>query len=124
MALDAITTPILVNSIPHMGKVLFCLNGNEADTSAGIEIKATPGAGQAIYITSIILGSDDADAHPYITDGDDAVLFGPLYSTVEAPHLAHKFDNPLRVTSNKGIKLNAAAAGNVFVHVEGATATG
>ena len=115
MALDAIATPTLVEEIPFQGKTLFCITGYDTDASTAIEIKAAPGAGKAIYITSIILGSDDADAHPHLQDEDDNVLIGPLMSAVEGP---------VKLVSNKALELKAVAGGNVFVHVEGAIAVG
>ena len=124
MALDAIATPTLVEEIPFTGKTLFCITGYDTDASTAIEIKAAPGAGKAIYITSIILGSDDADAHPHLQDEDDNVLIGPLMSAVEGPILHHDFSFPLKLVSNKALELKAAAGGNVFVHVEGAIAAG
>jgi len=124
MALDAISTPTSVEAVPHESRVSFVINGNEADAGTAIEIKAAPGVGKALYITHIILGSDDADAHPHLQDEDDNVLFGPLFSTVEGPILSHKFERPLKVVTNKALELKAAAAGNVFIYVEGAIAKG
>lgn len=124
MALDAIATPTLVESIPPQGKLLWCITGYDTDASTAIEIKAAPGVGKALYITSIILSSDDADAHPHLQDEDDNVLIGPLMSTVEGLVLQHTFIFPLKLVSNKALELKAAAAGNVFVHVEGAIANG
>ncbi len=124
MALDAIATPTLVEEIPFSGKVLWCITGYDTDASTAIEIKAAPGVGKALYITSIILGSDDADAHPHLQDEDDNVLIGPLMSTVEGPILSHTFSKPLKLVNNKALELKAAAAGNVSVHIEGAIATG
>ena len=124
MALDAIATPTLVESIPAHGKVLWCITGIEADASTAIEIKAAPGVGNAIYITHVILQSDDADANPQLQDEDDNVLIGAPYTTVEGVILNHKFENPLKLVSNKALELKAGAGGQVFVHVEGAIATG
>jgi len=124
MALDAIATPTLVEEIPFTGKTLFCITGYDTDASTAIEIKAAPGAGKAIYITSVIIGSDDADAHPHLQDEDDNVLIGPLMSAVEGPMIEHKFSFPLKLVSNKALEIKAAAAGNVFIHVEGAIAAG
>jgi len=124
MALDAIATPTLVDEIPAFQRTWWCITGYDTDASTAIEIKAAPGTGKAIYLTSIILGSDDADAHPHLQDEDDNVLIGPLMSTVEGPMLQHTFSKPLKLVSNKALELKAAAAGNVFVHVEGAIAEG
>ena len=124
MALDTISTPQLVEEIPFESRVRFAINGNEADAGTAIEIKAAPGIGKALYITEIILGSDDADAHPHLQDEDDNVLFGPLFSTVEGPILHKVFSKPIKVVTNKALELKAAAAGNVFIWVEGAIAKG
>jgi hypothetical protein len=124
MALDHISTPTLVEDIPPMGKILFCINGDEADASTAIEIKATPGAGKAIYITYAILQSDDADAHPHLQDEDGNILFGPLMSTVEGASITKEYTKIKKLVNNKALQLKAAAAGNVFVYVEGGISTG
>lgn len=123
MALDSISTPTLVATLP-VDAVPAALNGLEADASTAIEIVAAPGVGKAIFLTNIILGSDDADAHPHLQDEDDNVLFGPLLSTVEGGNLPKKFDRPLKLVSNKALELKAAAAGNVFVWCEYAIGSG
>jgi hypothetical protein len=121
MALDAQSTPTIV-PIPK-GGVYFCVNGNEADASTAVEIKAAPGAGYNIYITKIILNSDDADAHPHLQDEDDTVLFGALNSAVESPTITRVAEGTaIKMTANKALELKAAAAGNVFVYVEGKVA--
>lgn len=124
MALDAVSTPTIVDEIPHRGRTFWSVNGNDTDASTAIEIKAAPGAGKALYITEIVLGSDDADAHPHLQDEDDTVLFGPLLSTTGGMHLVAVLRHPIKLTSNKALEIKAAAAGNVFVFIEGATAEG
>jgi hypothetical protein len=124
MALDAISTPTIVEdtNIPFRGRTVWCLNGYDTDASTAIEIKAAPGAGKSLYITEIIIGSDDADAHPHLQDEDDNVLFGPLLSTTGGMHLVAVLKHPIKVVSNKALELKAAAAGNVFIFLQGATA--
>ena len=124
MAADAIATPTLVEGIPTYGQSLWCITGYDTDFSTAIEVKAAPGVGKALYITSVILGSDDADAHPHLQDEDDNVLIGPLYSTVEGAILNHDFSKPLKLVDNKALEIKAAAAGNVSFHIEGAIAGG
>lgn len=124
MALDAIATPVLVEEIPFTGKILWCITGYDTDASTAIEIKAAPGENKALYLTSIILQSNDADANPHLQDGDATVLIGPLMSSTGGQILSHTFSKPLKLTNNKSLQLKAAAAGNVFVHVEGAIAAG
>lgn len=122
MALDAISTPTIVDEIPFKGRILWTVNGIDTNASTAIEIKAAPGAGKSLYLTEIVLGSDDADAHPQLQDGDGTVLFGPLLSTAQGEHLVAVLKHPIKLTSNKALQIKAAAAGNVFLFIEGATA--
>jgi hypothetical protein len=122
MALDAISTPTIVEAIPFSGRTLWSVNGYDTDASTAIEIKATPGAGKSLYITEIILGSDDADAHPHLQDEDDNVIFGPLLSSTGGMHLVAVLRHPIKLVSNKALEIKAAAAGNVYVFIQGATA--
>ncbi len=125
MALDAISTPTIVNAIPFEGKVLWALNGNEADASTAIEIKAAPGVGKALYITSVLITCDDDDADPVLQDEDDNLLFGPFYAKAAGPIVvAKEFSKPIKLVSNKALELKAAAAGTISIWVEGATAAG
>lgn len=124
MAADAIATPTIVEEVPSFGKSLWCITGYDTDFSTAIEVKAAPGVGKALYITSVLITCDDADAHPHVQDEDDNVLIGPLFSTVEGAILDHKFDKPLKLVDNKALEIKAAAAGNVSFHIEGATAGG
>lgn len=123
MALDTSSTPQLVDALP-VDAVKAVLNGTEADASTAVEFVAAPGAGKAIFLLDVILGSDDADAHPHLQDEDDNVLFGPLFSTVEGGHLSKRFPRPLKLVSNKALELKAAAGGNVFVWCEYAIGSG
>lgn len=122
MALDAVSTPTIVEEIPFRGRTYWAVNGIDTDASTAIEIKATPGAGKSLYLTEIVLGSDDGDAHPQLQDSDGTVLFGPLLSTTGGMHLVAVLKHPIKLTANKALQIKAAAAGNVFIFVEGATA--
>jgi len=123
MALDAISTPTIVDEIPFRERTLWAINGNEADASTAIEIKAAPGAGKALYITSVLITCDDDDADPVLQDEDDNLLFGPFYAKVAGPIVvAKEFSKPIRLVANKALELKAAAAGTISVWVEGATA--
>ena len=124
MAADAIATPTLVDAVPFEGKTLWCITGYDTDFSTAIEVKAAPGAGKALYLTHVIIQSDDEDAHPHVQDEDDNVLIGPLFSTVEGASIDHEFKHPLKLVDNKALEIKAVAAGNVFFHIEGATAGG
>lgn len=95
---------------------------NVLETNAGTaeELVATPGAGFALVLDEVVIQSDDADAHPQLQDGDATVLLGPLLSTVEGVSFV-KPGMPIRLTANKALQLKAAAAGNIWVYIEGRT---
>lgn len=123
MALDAISTPTMVNQVPYKGRVDWVLNGYDTDASTAIIIKAAPGVGKALFIKEVIITSDDADAYPHLQDEDDNVLFGRFFSTNNGVLvLAWKFTRPIQLVTNKALELKAAAAGNVSIWIEGATA--
>ncbi len=128
MALDAISTPTLVAEVPFAGRSWWSINGYDTDLSTAIEIKAAPGAGKSLYITHVIMTCNDADSFPQLQDEDATVLFGrffPLLGTAGGGFVIdHKFERPLKVTTNKALELKAAAAGNVSIFIEGATAEG
>ncbi|KKN16571.1 hypothetical protein LCGC14_0974510 [marine sediment metagenome] len=126
MALDAISTPTLVDEIPFRDKVLFAINGYDTDLQTAIEIKAAPGVGKAIYITAVVITSNDADAYPYLQDEDDNILFGRFFPilTTGGFALVKEFPKPLKLATNKALELKSVAAGNVSIWVEGAIAEG
>lgn len=125
MALDAISTPT-ISSVSYEdlpdNTDFWCINGNEADASTAIEIKAAPGAGKALYIDSIVLICDDDDAAPQLQDEDDNIIFGPCYGKAAGPIVVIvPFRRSLVMTANKALELKAAAAGNIFIHIQGHT---
>ena len=123
MALDAISTPTMVNQVPHKGRVDWVLNGYDTDVSTPIEIKAAPGVGKALFIKEVLITCDDADAYPYLQDEDDNILFGRFFSTNNGVLvLAWKFTRPIQLVTNKALELASVAAGNVSIWIEGATA--
>lgn len=126
MALDTYATPTIVNTGSFVGKTLWAFTGCDTDVSTAIDIISAPGAGKSLYITSVILTSNDADAYPQLQDGDATLLFGPFYTllgTAAGAMVINKdFKNPIKVTANKSIALKAAASGDVSVWIEGFTA--
>jgi len=127
MAFDTSATPTRVTQDgSFMGKTFWTFTGTDSDASTAIDIVAAPGAGKALYITGVILETAlDADAFPQLQDGDGTLLFGPWISGTVGAHIINwKFDNPLKLVSNKALAVKAAAAGSVYVYVEGFTATG
>ncbi len=122
MALDASATPTRTEGA-FSGKSYWAITGVDADASTAIDIVAAPGAGKSLYITGVIITSDDDDAHPQLQDGDATLLFGPFCSNANGIlQITWKFCQPIKVTANKSLAVKAAAAGNVSVYVEGYTA--
>lgn len=125
MALDAISTPTIVEKIPKEGRTWWAINGMEADASTAIEVKAAPAAGFSHYITAIAITCDDDDCDPAVHDDAAAVLFGPIFAKVAGPlSIVKEFSKPIKVASGKAIDVKAAAAGTFSIWIEGATARG
>ena len=122
MALDAISTPLMVNQVPHKGRVDWVLNGYDTDVSSPIEIKAAPGPDKALFIKEVLITCNDADAYPYLQDEDDNILFGRFFSSTSGIVIAWKFTRPIQLVTNKALELKSVAAGNVSIFLEGATA--
>jgi hypothetical protein len=125
MSFDTSATPTRVEAPgSFMGKTYWAFTGTDADASTAIDIVAAPGAGLSLYITGVIIQTAyDADAFPRLQDGDATLLFGPwLAGTLTANLISWKFDNPIKVTANKSLAVKCAAAGSVYVYVEGFTA--
>jgi hypothetical protein len=124
MAFDTSATPTIVQPSNFMTKSYWAFTGTDADASTAIDIKAAPGAGLSLYITGVIIQTAyDADAFPRLEDGDGTLLFGPwLSGTLTANLISWKFDQPIKVTANKSLAVKCAAAGSVYVYVEGFTA--
>lgn len=123
MALDSIGTPTVVEEIPHSGRTFWVVTGIDSDVSTAIEIKAAPGAGKSLYLTSVTIVSDDADAHPHLQDEDGNILYGPIPTTNNGFSTSQIFVNPIKLVTNKALEIKAVAAGNVSIFVEGAIAT-
>lgn len=124
MALDAISTPTIVEEIPFRGRIFWAINGYDTDMQTAIEIKAAPGVGKSLYITAIAITSNDADAYPWLQDEDDNVLFGRLFPILTSGgfSLVKEFSKPIKLATNKALEIKSAAAGNVSIWVEGAIA--
>lgn len=126
MAFDTSATPNIVNTGGFSGKTYWAFTGTDADASTAIDIVDAPGAGRSLYITGVIIvTAADADAFPQLQDGAATLLFGPFPSGTTGPVVINKeFANPIKVTANKSLAVKCAAAGSVYVYVEGFTAEG
>ena len=127
MAWATSSTPQIVESGgAFMGKKLWAFMGSHADAQTAADIVAAPTNGDSLYITHILLVcGNDQDAFPQIQDDAATVLFGPFPSVAATttPIVYQKeFENPIKVTANKAIQLHCAAAGLVYVYMEGFTA--
>lgn len=138
-----ITTPVLAGDgvFPIERYAPWAVNFHSDDlTAAGVtqELKATPGAGKALYVTHVTMGIVDSAAQGYLIDnkitlkdGDGAVLFGPIQMQQQGGGVFSKDwpeDAPLKLTDNKA--LNGAVARTAgsyntaaLIYVEGFTAT-
>jgi len=121
MAMDTQADVTISGTKRKVGETRWAFTGIEADASTQIIIKAAPGAGLALYLTHVIMTSNDADANPFLQDEDDNLLFGPFVSSVEGVVINHKFEFPLRLVTNKALEIKATV-GVVTVYVEGFTA--
>jgi hypothetical protein len=124
MAFDTSATPTRVTDAPFLGKVFWTFTGTDSDASTAIDIVAAPSGGRSLYIThAIIVTAADADAFPQLQDGAATLLFGPFPSGTTGPIVIdHKFEQPIKVTAGKSLAVKCAAAGSVYVYVEGFTA--
>jgi len=124
MAFDTSATPLRYENGSFMGKTYWAFTGTDSDASTAIDIVAAPGLGLSLYITGVIIQTAyDADAFPQLQDGAATLLFGPWVSgTAGSNFISWKFDQPLKVTANKSLAVKCAAAGSVYVYVEGFTA--
>ena len=138
----AIVTSILAGKGSHpiaIDRNLWAANYHSADlTAAGAtqELKATPGAGKALYLTHVTMGIVDNAAQGYLIDnvitlkdGDGTVLLGPIQMQQQGGGLYSRDwpeDAPLKLTDSKALNgfvdrtagsYNTAA----FIYVEGFT---
>ena len=124
MAFDTSATPTRTENGSFLAKKYWTFTGTDSDASTAIDIVDAPGAGLALYITGAIISSVDADAVPQLQDGDATLLFGPFPSATSPVVINWKFDQPLKVTTNKSLAVKCVATGSVYVYVEGFTAQG
>ena len=125
MALDASSTPTLVDRLP-LDAVFSSLNANEADASTAVECVSAPGSGKAIYLLEAVITCNDDDAAPVLQDEDDNLLFGPFYAMAAGPIVVHKkWEEPriLKLVTNKALEIKAAAAGSISIYIEYAVGT-
>lgn len=106
----AITTPTLAGpgALPINVGPRLSFNNDEDDATPAVELVATPGAGKAIYITSLTFSDRTTDVAVTIQDEDANVLFGPIQLQADGNGLFTKdFTYPLKVADNKALEVLA-----------------
>ena len=104
----AITTPTLVNELPIARSGPFCFNNDEDDADVAVECVATPGAGKAIYLTSVTIAGRTTDVAVTLQDEDATVLFGPIQCQADGGSIMTKdWKYPLKLTDNKALDVFA-----------------
>ena len=105
-------------------------------TSATAEVKAAPGAGNALYLTHVTIGIGKAtgaagidDMAITLRDEDGTVLYGPIQTQSNGGgHIKKDFKDPLKLIDNKALHHysvggNASFKGAALIYVEGFTGT-
>lgn len=106
----AITTPTLAGPglFPVNKGPMLSFNNDEDDATPAVELVATPGAGKAIYLTSITLSDRTTDVAVTLQDEDATVLFGPIQLQADGSGLFTKdWEHPLKLTDNKALDVLA-----------------
>ena len=89
----------------------LAFNNDEDDANgAAVECVATPGAGKALYLTSVTISGRNADLAITLRDEDDTVLFGPIQMQDGGSPFTKDWKYPLKLTDNKALEVYASAA--------------
>ena len=104
----AITTPTIVNELPIARSGPFTFNDDNTDATPASELVAAPGAGKAIYLTSVTYSDRTVDCAVTLQDEDDNVLFGPIQLQSDGSGLFTKdWKYPLKLPDNKALEVLA-----------------
>jgi len=104
----AVTTPTLVNELPMARSGPYAFNNDEDDADAAVECVAAPGAGKALYLTSVTIAGRTTDVAVTLQDGDGTVLFGPIQCQADGGSILTKdWKYPLKLTDNKALDVFA-----------------
>ncbi len=110
-----ITTPTLAGPglYPINAGPMLSFNNDENDANAAaIECVGVPGAGKALYLTSITISGRTVDVAISLWDAvTGTVLFGPIQLQADGGGLFTKnWKDPLKLTDNKALFVYASAA--------------
>jgi len=108
----ALTTPTLVAEVPFARTGPLAFNNDEDDANtAPVSCVSAPGAGKAIYLTSISISGRTADIAITLRDGDTDVLFGPIQCQADGSSVYTKnWKYPIKLTDNTALYVYASAA--------------
>ena len=100
----------------------WAVNDDNTDADAATLVKAAPGAGKALYITSITMSGRTVDVVITLQDEDGTVLIGPLQMQADGGSLFTKdFPNPIKLIDNKALYVFATNTVDFTLFVEGFT---
>ena len=117
----AITTPTLVAHLPRKHSGPWAVNNDEDDATPAVELKAAPGAGKALYLTSVSFSGQTVDVAITLLDGS-TVIFGPIQMQADGGSLFTKdWKHPLKLTANTALNVLATNGVAFTVYVEGWT---
>jgi len=119
----AITRPTLAGPglLPINKGPMLSFNNDEDDANAAaVDCVAAPGAGKAIYVTSITISGRTADIAITLEDGDGTDLFGPIQMQDGGSPFTKDWPKnaPLKVTDNKALSVYASAASAFTIYGE------
>ena len=114
---NAKSTPTICEpgKLPISRSSIRATNSNRAGT-----LIDSPGAGRAIYLTSIIISNNDnSNTLVSLEDGDGTVLFGPFFLSIKGfITISHDWEFPLRVGEDLSLVAIASGATGVLFYIE------
>ncbi len=101
-----ITNPTLIGDgqmpVSMTGPLSF--NNDEDDADIAVQLVATPGAGKAIYLTSVTMSGRTTDVAITLQDEDATVLFGPVQMQGDGgSNFTKDWPNPLKLIDDKAL---------------------
>jgi len=101
----AVTTPTLVNELPIARSGPFTFNDDDTDATPARELVAAPGAGKAIYLTSVTMSGRTVDVALTLLDAA-AVIFGPIQMQADGgANFTKDWKYPLKLTDNQALNV-------------------
>jgi len=121
---NARATPTICGSgkMPIAITEYWAVNNDETDATPAVELKAAPGAGFSLYLTSVTMSWQAQNPRITLKDSAGAVLFGPiaLQATGTSSFTKH-WKYPLRLDENLALTVLADNSIAFTIYVEGFT---